>query len=197
MDVVRTKRREKVKSEASAKTADLAQSPKRQPSPKARDLLFSRSEASLYCSLATLPQRAGVPASLLPHLVVKELCDNGLDAADAAGRPGAVKISITRRGDLIVADQGTITGSTSIKPAIGLKLIAIAGDQPFVSEHLSWALNAIELAQQSGRPARAHGSKHCSPRRGRRDDGRRRSEDYPTLFADAAESAAGCDPTAM
>ena len=52
-------------------------------------LLFAREDWSLYTSLATLPQRAGVSASMLPLLVAKELCDNALDGADAAGRPGA------------------------------------------------------------------------------------------------------------
>ena len=37
-------------------------------------LLFARADSSLYTSLATLPQRAGVPASMLPWLVVKGRC---------------------------------------------------------------------------------------------------------------------------
>ena len=70
-------------------------------------LLFSREDWSLYTSLATLPQRAGVTASALPWLVIKEFCDNALDSADAAGRPGAVEISVDPRGNLTVADEGT------------------------------------------------------------------------------------------
>jgi signal transduction histidine kinase len=69
-------------------------------------LLFARADSSLYTSLATLPQRAGVPASMLPWLVVKELCDNALDAADAAGRPGVVEIEIDDQGNLTIADKG-------------------------------------------------------------------------------------------
>ena len=34
-------------------------------------LLFARADSSLYTSLATLPQRAGVPASLLHWMVFK------------------------------------------------------------------------------------------------------------------------------
>jgi DNA topoisomerase VI subunit B len=85
------------------------QSPGREPQP----LLFAREDWSLYTSLATLPQRAGVSASMLPWLVAKEFCDNALDAADAAGRPGAVEISVDEAGNLIVDDQGTgIPGAT-------------------------------------------------------------------------------------
>jgi DNA topoisomerase VI subunit B len=42
----------------------------------------------------------------LASLVAKEFTDNALDAADAAGRPGAVEVSV-RDGNLIVADKGT------------------------------------------------------------------------------------------
>ena len=188
-------------------------------------LLFARADSSLYTSLATLPQRAGVPASMLPWLVVKELCDNGLDAADAAARPGAVEIDIDHHGNLTIADKGAgipdatpeqiahlfsvarpmlsskllrrptrgavgnglrvclgyltatrgrlaietgslrvelapeidgtsrIVSSSAVPPQQGLRLIAIAGDAPFVEEHLAWAQDAIELARQSGQPA--------------------------------------------
>jgi hypothetical protein len=71
-----------------------------------RPLLFAREDFSLYCSLATLPQRAGVPARHLAKLVAKEFTDNALDSADAAGRPGAVTIELDDDGNLIVTDQG-------------------------------------------------------------------------------------------
>jgi hypothetical protein len=63
--------------------------PSRQDEPRP-PLLFARADWSLYINFATLPQKAGVTANALPQLVVKELTDNALDAADAAGRPGAV-----------------------------------------------------------------------------------------------------------
>ena len=83
----------KVKPERSDRRTQQAELPdsRRQP------LLFAREDWSLYTSLATLPQRAGVAASALPWLVAKELCDNALDAADAAGRPGAVEIGVDPR----------------------------------------------------------------------------------------------------
>ena len=46
-----------------------------------------------------------------------------------------------------------IVSSSAIPPQQGLRLIAIAGDAPFVEEHLAWAQDAIELARQSGQPA--------------------------------------------
>jgi hypothetical protein len=188
-------------------------------------LLFAREDWSLYVSLATLPQRAGVAAAMLPRLVVKEFTDNALDAADAADRPGAVEIGVDSEGNLLVADHGTgIPGATpeqighlfcvarpmlsskllrrptrgavgnglrvclgfltatrgqlivetgslrvvlvpeidgtsrivsieTIDPRPGMRLIAIAGDVRFLTEHLAWAEDAIELARQSGEPA--------------------------------------------
>jgi DNA topoisomerase VI subunit B len=94
---------QKVKSRGSARRSELAQSPRRQP----RDLLFAIPEPLLYCSLSDLPQRAGVPASTLPRLVVKEFVDNALDAADAAGCPGEVTVTIDAQGNLTVTDQGS------------------------------------------------------------------------------------------
>jgi hypothetical protein len=93
---------ENAKSERSARRTQQGELPDH-PAP----LLFARPDFSLYTSLATLPQRAGVSASMLPWLVAKELADNALDAADAAGRPGAVDIGIDCRGNLTVADKGT------------------------------------------------------------------------------------------
>jgi DNA topoisomerase VI subunit B len=187
-------------------------------------LLFARDDWSLYTSLATLTQKAGVPTSMLPWLVTKEFADNGLDAADLANVPGAVEVRIDN-GNLTVADQGSgipdatpeqiarlfcvvrpmvsskllrkctrgavgnglrvclgyltatrgrliietgslrvelapeidgtsrIVCSNPIKPRRGLRLTVVAGDAPFVAEHLTWAQDAIELARQSGNPA--------------------------------------------
>jgi hypothetical protein len=95
-------RRQKVKSAASGQHSQQAQSSRRQPPV----LLFERADASLYTSLTTLPQKAGVAANLLARLCGKELADNALDAADMAGRPGAVTVRI-KAGNLTVTDQGT------------------------------------------------------------------------------------------
>ena len=192
---------------------------------KSRVGVYPIPQHTLYTSLATLPQRAGVSASMLPWLVVKELGDNALDSADAAGHPGAVEISVDPHGNLIVTDAGTglpdataeqiarlfcvdramvsskllrrptrgavgnglrvclgyltatrgklvietgslrvelapeidgssrIVGSSTIKPRQGFRLTAVAGDAPFDDDHLAWAKDAIELAQQSGEPS--------------------------------------------
>ncbi len=96
-----------------------------------RPLLFCRADSSLYVNLATLPQKAGVPASMLPLLVVKEFGDNALDACDAAGRPGAVDISVDS-GNLIVTDQGTGIADATPERIAGLFCVA----RPMVSTKL-------------------------------------------------------------
>jgi DNA topoisomerase VI subunit B len=101
------------------------------PATKGRQLLFAREDWSLYTSLATLPQRAGVTADLLARLTVKELTDNGLDSADAAGRPGAVTVS-RDAGNVTIDDQGTgIAGATPEKLA---RLFCVA--RPMLSSKL-------------------------------------------------------------
>jgi DNA topoisomerase VI subunit B len=96
-----------------------------------RVLLFAREDWSLYTSLATLPQKAGVPANRLPWLVTKEVADNGLDASDAAGRPGAVDIEVAD-GNLIVTDQGTGIADATPERIAGLFCVA----RPMVSTKL-------------------------------------------------------------
>ena len=93
----------KVNPEGTARLSQQAESPRRQPP----QLLFERADAALYTSLASLPQKAGVPVHRLARLVIKELTDNALDATDVAGHPGAVTIHITDDGNLTVEDRGT------------------------------------------------------------------------------------------
>jgi DNA topoisomerase VI subunit B len=50
---------------------------------------------------------AGVPAYRLRRLIAKEITDNALDAADRAGRPGAVTIERTGTDTYVVSDKGS------------------------------------------------------------------------------------------
>jgi DNA topoisomerase VI subunit B len=102
-----------------------------QQAERSQVLLFSREDWSLYCSLATLSQKSGVPARELPWLVVKEFADNALDAADAAGRHGAVEISVDQ-GNLIVADQGVGIPDATPERIAGLFRVA----RPMLSSKL-------------------------------------------------------------
>jgi hypothetical protein len=65
---------------------------------------FERPDWTLFRSVSTLPQKAGVPLRLLQRLVLKELVDNALDAVDAAGNGS---VSIRREGNTyVVEDDG-------------------------------------------------------------------------------------------
>ena len=61
--------------------------------------LFARQDWTLFRSLSTLGQRAGVAQDVIPALVVKELVDNALDVA------GTCRYGRTGRG-LFVEDDG-------------------------------------------------------------------------------------------
>lgn len=54
------------------------------------DFQIRRSEARLYSTPQGLAMLAGVPVERLRRMALKELTDNGLDAADRAGNSGAV-----------------------------------------------------------------------------------------------------------
>jgi hypothetical protein len=121
-------RGQKVKTEARPRSPH----PANQQAEKAPPLLFSRPEAMLYTSLATLPQRAGVSAEMLPTLVVKELTDNALDSSDAAGRPGAVTIGIDPHGNLTIEDDGDGIADATPEKLAGIFCVA----RPMVSSKL-------------------------------------------------------------
>ena len=57
-------------------------------------------------SVPGLTKMTGEPASRLRRLMCKELTDNALDAADAAGRPGEVTIEKRGHDTYIIADEG-------------------------------------------------------------------------------------------
>ena len=68
-------------------TGASASRPARTKSP---EFTFEREDWTLFRSISTLSQKAGVPVHLLPKLVLKELADNALDAGGTA-RVGAAR----------------------------------------------------------------------------------------------------------
>jgi hypothetical protein len=68
------------------------------------DAEFVRSDWQIYIS--NLPQRAGVPFTLIRALVLKELVDNALDEMDRVGRPGVVVLTKDTDDIYTVTDQG-------------------------------------------------------------------------------------------
>src|SRR6516165_999642 len=71
--------------------------------------VFESSRAAEYFTLAELEAQTGQPAERFAAVVLKELVDNGLDAAEAERRAPEVRISLLRRGGLlrlVVRDNG-------------------------------------------------------------------------------------------
>jgi hypothetical protein len=67
---------------------------------KGPEFTFEREDWTLFRSLSTLSQKAGVPVHLLPKLVLKELADNALDAG------GTVRVGQLQDGGWYVEDDG-------------------------------------------------------------------------------------------
>ena len=98
----------------------------RSRSPKAsnpQNLKFERADWTLFRSISTLPQKAGVPARRLRRLVLKELVDNALDAG------GEVEVGELEGGGYYIQDDGP-----GIEPAEIATLFSI--DRPMVSSKL-------------------------------------------------------------
>ena len=93
--------------------------------PKSPEFTFEREDWTLFRSLSTLSQKAGVPVHLLPKLVLKELADNALDAG------GTVRVGQLEDGGWYVEDDGPgIAG----EPADIARLFSIR--RPLVSSKL-------------------------------------------------------------
>jgi hypothetical protein len=102
-----------------------AASASRPPRAKGFEFTFEREDWTLFRSLSTLSQKAGVPVHLLPRLVLKELADNALDAG------GAVRVGKLEDGGWYVEDDGPgIAGD----PADIARLFSIR--RPLVSSKL-------------------------------------------------------------
>ena len=93
--------------------------------PRSPEFTFEREDWTLFRSLSTLSQKAGVPVHLLPRLVLKELADNALDAG------GTVRVGPLDAGGWYVEDDGPgIAG----EPADIARLFSIR--RPLVSSKL-------------------------------------------------------------
>jgi hypothetical protein len=92
---------------------------------KSPEFIFERADWTLFRSLSTLSQKAGVPVHLLPKLVLKELADNALDGG------GRVRAGQIEHGGWYVEDDGPgIPGD----PADVARLFSIR--RPLVSSKL-------------------------------------------------------------
>ena len=88
-----------------------------------RNFKFERADWTLFRSISTLPQKAGVPVHRLRRLVLKELVDNGLDAG------GEVEVGEIDGGGYFVEDN-----APGIEPNEVATLFSI--DRPMVSSKL-------------------------------------------------------------
>jgi hypothetical protein len=88
--------------------------------------LFEREDWTLFRSVATLGQKAGVRVELIPRLVAKELADNALDAVGAC-RAGLLKGNgfwVEDDGDGIPGDDNAIARLFSInRPLVSSKVL--------------------------------------------------------------------------
>ena len=76
------------------------------PQPEKADFQVHRPDTVLFATLQGLQMQSGVPIHHLRRLALKELADNALDAADAADRPGQVRIERITDQVYAVEDQG-------------------------------------------------------------------------------------------
>src|SRR3954447_19561185 len=92
-------------------------------------LLFERPDWTLFRSINTLPQKAGVPLDYLPRLIIKELADNALDASGSCRvglLPGENGFFVEDDGIGIRGDDEAIARLFSIsRPLASSKLIRL------------------------------------------------------------------------
>ena len=67
---------------------------------------FSTSRLAEFASVSGLARQTGQPPGNWPLVIVKELVDNAIDAAEEAGVAPDVELSVRSDGSIVVADQG-------------------------------------------------------------------------------------------
>jgi hypothetical protein len=80
-------------------------------------VVFSTPRAAEFLELRALQAQTGQPVSAFGDVVVKELLDNALDAAESAGRPPVIDVDTYRAGETIVitvADNGNGISSDTV-----------------------------------------------------------------------------------
>jgi hypothetical protein len=87
-------------------TSDAMPSGRSVASPKPPIFQIHRPDTTLFTTLDGLTKQTGERAGRLRRLMCKELVDNALDAADAAGRPGQVTIEKHGTSTYVVTDRG-------------------------------------------------------------------------------------------
>jgi hypothetical protein len=67
---------------------------------------FSTSRLAEFVSIAELAKQVGQPVELWPCVVLKELLDNSIDAAEESGAAPVIDINVGKDGAIVVADNG-------------------------------------------------------------------------------------------
>ena len=79
----------------------------RRPSPVLQRVAFTTSRLAEFCSVPELTKRVGAPSDRWPLVVLKELCDNALDAAEEREIAPDIDIRVSvRDGSITVTDNG-------------------------------------------------------------------------------------------
>src|SRR5688572_19181002 len=90
---------------------------------------FTREDWTLFRTLGTLSQKAGVPIAVIPQVVAKELADNALDVAGAVtiGQiPNRNGFYVTDYGDGISGNDEDIARLFSVsRPLVSSKLLRL------------------------------------------------------------------------
>jgi DNA topoisomerase VI subunit B len=87
--------------------AILADAKRRWPAPTLARATFATSRLGEFCSRRELVAQTGHSAEDWPLVILKELIDNALDAAEEAGVAPVVDVSVcTKRGEITLADNG-------------------------------------------------------------------------------------------
>lgn len=109
------------------KTEEPAPAPSKveRPQPERADFQFHRPDTTLFATLPGLQMQSGVPIDRLRRLALKELADNALDAADAAGRPGRIEqidtdcYAVEDRGNGMAGSPAEIASLFGLRIATG------------------------------------------------------------------------------
>jgi DNA topoisomerase VI subunit B len=104
--------------------------------------VFATSRLAEFCSVSELEKQTGHPADHWPLVILKELLDNAIDAAEAAGVAPVIDIRV-ENGRIIVADEGAGIAASTIEKLIDYN-IRVSDKEAYVSPTRGAQGNALK-----------------------------------------------------
>src|SRR5215467_13251221 len=103
---------------------------------------FKTSRELEFCTRKELTIQTGQPAEAWPLVVLKELVDNALDAAEEAGVPPRINVAVTK-GSIVITDNGPGIAAKTVNSLLDFS-VRVSSREAYVSPTRGAQGNALK-----------------------------------------------------